>query len=70
VDFFHGFHGKKTQPELPLSPGNVVNTELPGEAARAEAECAACGGEWLEAQLRMWRDKGVILFGLPSGKLT
>ena len=46
--------GKRTQPELPLSPGNVVNTELPGpEAARAEAECAACGGEWLEAQLKI-----------------
>ena len=43
----------------PRSPGNVVNTELPGpEAARAEAECAACGGEWLEAQL--WRDSGFI----------
>lgn len=31
-----------------LFTSNVVNTELPGEAARAEAECAACGGEWLE----------------------
>ena len=30
--------------------GNMVNTEMPGpDAAAAEAECAACGGEWLEA---------------------
>lgn len=28
----------------------MVNTEMPGpDAAAAEAECAACGGEWLEA---------------------
>ena len=32
-----------------LFTSNMVNTEMPGpDAAAAEAECAACGGEWLE----------------------
>ena len=56
----------------------MVNTEMPGpDAAAAEAECAACGGEWLEAggdfHLRMcyvsfWVKSGVTLCHRKSKK--
>lgn len=37
----------------PHAAGNVVNTAEVNEAA-AEAECSACGGEWLEAGGMAW----------------
>lgn len=51
-----------------LAVGNVVNTAEVDEAA-AEAECSACGGEWLEAgdASRKWEDFCWLMVGTMVG---